>query len=264
MLLNGMRFRHRDEDIPVFRHYVGQSNAKVLPDLESVAGVPCHVVEIKGENGSIKIWTAHDKGFLPLKFERISTNPVRGDLFEQRVVQEIALVETDVGAFWYPKKARWILHERNGQESTNEINVSEFIPNAHMTQADFRVDFPPGTRIYDSIAGIQYRTGQIPDVDLQELRQTTALETDLNQAVGGANGALGLGTAETEIPAIAATADQNDQDSLMANGTVVAQASGAGFRRILCIALTGLGSVLLLMGIWSLRVSRRSLAQGGR
>ena len=185
MLLNGMRFRDRDEDVPTFRHYVGLSNARVLPQLESVAGVPCHVVEIEGKTGSTKIWTAHDKGFLPLKFERVSTDPVRGDLLEQRVVQETALAETDMGAFWYPTKARWVLRERNGQESTSELDVSAFVPNAPVTKGAFRIDFPPGTRVLDLIAGVQYRAGDLPDVNVSELWQATAQGTDVNQGAGG-------------------------------------------------------------------------------
>jgi hypothetical protein len=227
--------------------------------------VPCHVVEIEGRNGNTKIWTAHDKGFLPLKFEYTSTHPVRGDLFEQRVVQEIALAETDMGAFWYPTKARWVLRERNGQESTNEINVSAFVPNAPVTKEAFRVDFPPGTRVLDLIAGVQYRVGDLQDVNVSELWQTTAQGTDVNQGGGGTDAVLSSSTASVEDPAIVAMAEQNDRNRLATRGTSVAQAApGTGIRRTLCVVFTGLGAALLLVGILSLRASRRGLAQSGR
>jgi hypothetical protein len=247
LLLDGMRFRNRDEDIPVFRHYSSQKNARVLPDLETVAGVPCHVIEIEGTKGNVKIWIAHEKGFLPLQFERTVGDPEHGYIFERRSVQALARAETDTGAFWYPAKARRFLRDHTGQESTNEITVSAFVPNVPVTKEDFRIAFPSGTRMIDNIAGMLYRVGVAPDTDLPQVPSPPA---DMNEPTGVGETALGMhGT--TETPVASAPPAQKDRNGLMAQAL-----PRGGRRRVLCLTIAGLGIVLLLAGIRLLRTGR--------
>lgn len=261
LLLDPMRFRNRDEDVSVFRHYVGSSIAKVLPELEPVAGVPCHVVEIRrdGDKAGVKIWVAHDRGFLPLKFERISGDSVNGYTLEQRVVQEIAMAEAETGTFWYPTKARRFLRQRSGEEGVNEINVSEFVPNAPVTKDAFRVAFPPGAQVYDQIAGASYRVGESLGGAVAELPVIAVGETDVNQPADV------TATVKTENAGAAVLADQQGREGVPAPRALAAKApAGGGLRRMLPVALAGLGVVVLLTGIWLLRVNKCGMAQNGR
>jgi hypothetical protein len=264
LLLDAIRSRNQDEDIPAFRQYFENREVQVLPELESVAGTPCHVMEFTGPYVNGKVWLAHEKGFLPLKFEFKAGDPTHGYLFEQRVVDEIASVATDLGVFWYPTKAHRSLRLRNGEESTNELNVTAFVPNVPVARESCRVDFPPGTRINDYIAGILYRTGEIAEADLLGLERDATRATEANQP-GGTEVAGASGPTRTRTLAASAAADQNDRGAVRAPGSWGTPAlAGHGVRRSLWIPVAGLGIVLLLTGIYFLRTDRRGLAREGR
>ncbi len=124
--------------------------SKVLPELEPVAGEPCHVIERHrpGDTNTDKIWVAHAKGMLLMKHEVIQ----EGETIRACEVRNVASVATDKGEFWYPRKMR---SETRGS-SVWEIEVYECVPHVSVPPGAFDVHFPHGTLIADHIAGTEY------------------------------------------------------------------------------------------------------------
>jgi hypothetical protein len=123
--------------------------SKVLPDLQYVAGEPCHVIERHrpGERNIDRIWIAQAKGMLPMRRELVQD----GEIINMTEVRGIARVMTDVGEFWYPSE----VHSENGRTRTTwDVKVQEFIPHVTVPLSTFDVHFPDGTRIIDNVPKI--------------------------------------------------------------------------------------------------------------
>jgi hypothetical protein len=125
------------------------SVASVLPELEFVAGQMCHVVEI-AYNKSRKIWFAHEKGMLPLKYQRYENN----ELVFEIEVEQIGSVDTDKGDVWYPQKAYLTTDSQDAGRVKYELTTHAFVPNVKVDDNTFRFDFPKGTYVFDRVRGI--------------------------------------------------------------------------------------------------------------
>jgi hypothetical protein len=150
------------DGIPTFsqilRSGISRSVATVRPNLELIAGQLCHVVEImhKSHNFGYKIWVAHDKGMLPLKYQRWDNNKLSGEI----EVEQIAKAETGGGDIWYPVKAyRTVNSKSRGTTVKYELTTHAFVPNVKVDDNTFRFDFPNGTRVVDKVLGIEYDVG---------------------------------------------------------------------------------------------------------
>ncbi|MHC4626551.1 MAG: hypothetical protein ACYTDV_06185, partial [Planctomycetota bacterium] len=127
----------------------------VRPHLESVAGEPCHVLELWLRSGNRIFWLAHEKGMLLMKKKWVSNDGIVGLVTYHGKVRieeakEIASVKTDKGVLWYP---RVIADERTTQDYsyTTEVTVHEFVPYFKAPAGTFSYVFPDGTRVYDKI-----------------------------------------------------------------------------------------------------------------
>ncbi|MGD2094541.1 MAG: hypothetical protein PVH77_05995 [Phycisphaerales bacterium] len=125
------------------------STVSVLPKLESIAGQLCHVLEITHIDNTIyKIWLAHEKGMLPLKYQRYGEH--KDFKFESKIeVEQIGYIETDKGNIWYPQKAYRSTNIQNRGKIKYELNVHQFLPNVKVDEKTFRFDFPKGTCVAD-------------------------------------------------------------------------------------------------------------------
>lgn len=143
------------EGVPYFslimRQWLHAGWAKVLPDLEDVAGEACHVIEIRNpENSAVeRFWIAHAKGMLILKHKHGHS------LLE---VQDIAKVVTDTGEFWYPSDIHreWRI---SGTETTEDLKIHEFVPHVKVSPDTFDITFPNGTVVSDLVTGTYYVVG---------------------------------------------------------------------------------------------------------
>lgn len=147
--------------IPIFsqilRTGISSSLATVRPNLEPVAGQSCHVVEITN-NGEItnKIWIAHDKGMLPLKYQSYNNNKLTVEI----EVEQIARAETERGDIWYPVKAhRTVNSISRGTTIKYELTTKVFVPNVKVDENTFRINFPNGTHVLDRELGLEYVAG---------------------------------------------------------------------------------------------------------
>jgi hypothetical protein len=150
------------DGIPIFsqilRSGISTSVATVRPNLELIAGQLCHVVEImyKSHNFGYKIWVAHDKGMLPLKYQRWDNNKLSVEI----EVEQIAKAETGGGDIWYPVKAyRTVNSKSRGTTVKYELTTHTFVPNVKVDDNTFRFDFPNGTSVVDKVKGIEYVVG---------------------------------------------------------------------------------------------------------
>ena len=134
-----------------------KSSKNIRPYLETVAGEPCHVVEItyiKGQQSEPEekdiFWIAQDKGMCLMKYQKYENNKMTGET----EVEQIAMADMDGTFIWYPVKVR-----RHGEGDhigniTEELIVKQFIPNVKVDENTFRFDFPKGTEIFDRIRNI--------------------------------------------------------------------------------------------------------------
>ncbi|MCP4609451.1 MAG: hypothetical protein GY845_12125 [Planctomycetes bacterium] len=144
--------------------------------LEMVSGEKCHVLEVlvKGKT-SHKICFAHDKGMLPMKYQKFNDT---GDVYKEVVVTETSKVETDTGVTWYPSKAHLIQPRHKQDDSgtlimygtiTYELELFKFIPNIEVDESTFQFEFPVGTEVRDEVAGgVDYTVGYLNDREFFE------------------------------------------------------------------------------------------------
>jgi len=172
--------------IPLFSFLLRElaATTSVRPILERVAGNWCHVIEIVDKNtrtdskletdNQFKIWVAHEKGFLPLKYQRYKN----GRLAQEIVVQDISSAETETGRTWYPVKAQRTTQSQKRGKITYQFETHAFAPNLKVDKNSFRFDFPNGTRVVDRIMGVSYVVGvgdyaeEIPLVHLLQAHES--------------------------------------------------------------------------------------------
>jgi len=129
------------------------NRVNVLPKLEPVSGELCHVLEISYRgNINFKIWLAHGKGMLPLKFQRYENNKPMSDI----TVEQIGSVKNKGRIIWYPKKATRTSNRQDWGKIKHELTIHEFVPDIEVDDNMFRFVFPPGTRIHDEIRSMYY------------------------------------------------------------------------------------------------------------
>jgi len=155
-----------------------KSSAVIRPYLETVAGQPCHVVElsnIKGRQpGSKKdiFWLAHDKGMCLMKYQRYEHNKMDMEI----EVEQIAMADMDGTSIWYPVKVRR-KEENDFGNFTEELTVKQFVPNVKVVENTFQFDFPAGTDVYDMISGLSYVVGGTsPDGEVSPVHAVEPVE----------------------------------------------------------------------------------------
>ena len=169
------------------RAYISQSSGnnkysvRVLPELETVMGELCHVVELVSTVGTgkqRKFWLAHNKGMCPMKYERSKNQEVVNKV----EVMGIAKVLTDIGEVWYPREVKKVTVDtviNIGRTQTSQFQVQEFEPYiANIAPDTFKVNFPDGIYIIDNVLGIEYVKGDVKNA-LDELNNETVQSTQI-------------------------------------------------------------------------------------
>ena len=100
------------------------SEVKIRPELETVLGESCHVVEASHGNDVQRFWLAHNKSLLVMKYEIFDK---RGQFVQDRIeVLKIASVITDKGEIWYPTEIKSVTVDTTiklGTVQTHECKV---------------------------------------------------------------------------------------------------------------------------------------------
>jgi hypothetical protein len=154
---SGPRIEKADpNDLPRFREIFRWASIKkftvtVRPELETVAGKLCHVIEItKGDILLDKVWVAHECGMLPLKYQHNLNGRLNGIEVEQ---------VAESNGIWYPVKAYRVQDTERTGRVKYELIVHSFVPNVKVDDSTFRFDFPNGTRVSDKVKDIYYVVG---------------------------------------------------------------------------------------------------------
>ena len=145
-----------------YNHALEINGVLVRPYLESVAGEPCHVLELDFESHRSTYWFAHEKGMLLMKKKGVAhesrwTTQVR--TVRTKEAKEIVNATTEKGVLWYP---RVITDEliRPDHSYTTKVTVHEFVPYFKAPAETFDYEFPNGTRVYDKIKDQHYTVGE--------------------------------------------------------------------------------------------------------
>ena len=101
-------------------------------------------------------------------------------------VEKIAEAKMDGMSIWYPEKSyETALAEELGTIKY-ELTVTEFVPNIDVNDSTFKIDFPPGTDVFDRVSGLSYViAGTVPNGEVSTVRsldtinkESDALKTD--------------------------------------------------------------------------------------
>lgn len=154
---SGIYWEQQDpNELPRFREIFRWASIKkftvtVRPELETVAGKLCHVIEItKGDILLDKLWVAHECGMLPLKYQEYINGRLNGIEVEQ---------VAESNGIWYPVKAYRIQDTEPLGYIKYELTVHSFVPNVKTDDNTFRLDFSNGTRVHDKELGVDYVAG---------------------------------------------------------------------------------------------------------
>jgi hypothetical protein len=128
----------------------------VAPELEVVAGQPCHRLDIGIPDAIVSdsVWVAHKCGMMPMRYKRL----VRGVVTMEMEVKEVASVKTRGGELWYPVRAVKA-SGKVGKRAEYVMHVTQFVPHVEASDGDFAFEFPEGTRVVDRVKGTQYVVG---------------------------------------------------------------------------------------------------------
>jgi hypothetical protein len=155
---SGIYWEQQDpNELPRFREIfrwasIQKFTVTVRPELETVAGKLCHVIEVANKDGIIadKIWVAHECGMLPLKYQHNINYRINGIEVEQ---------VAESNGIWYPVKAYRIQDIESFGYIKYELTVHSFVPNVEVDGNTFRLDFANGTWVDDQVLGAEYVVG---------------------------------------------------------------------------------------------------------
>jgi len=164
-------------------------SVSVRPNLESIAGELCHIIDFKSFSivGKDKIeikkvyWLAHDKGMCLMKYQSYRDKKLISDT----EVEKIAVTKMDGMSIWYPEKTKKNVFSEKFGTTRYELTITEFVPNIDVNESTFKIDFPPGTDVFDRISGLSYviaGTGPNGEVSTVRSFDTTSKEPEASKA----------------------------------------------------------------------------------
>jgi hypothetical protein len=166
---------------------------------------------------SIAIWLDHTKGMCVLRYEA----RLAASCSEMTEVEELASVKTAVGDMWYPRKAVRLLEYGPGRTIKYQIVVHNFTPNMMVKDADCRLSFPVGSRVFDKKLLIAYNTTSTGSTEIYDMRKPnlgkllldTNSKTGLQQISASMASNNVLSSQPADLPTLAAT--ENDSGKWM-------------------------------------------------
>jgi hypothetical protein len=229
---------------------IRKPSAVIRPYLETVAGQPCHVVEltnIKGlQPGSKKdiFWMAQDKGMCLMKYQRYEYNKMDREI----EVEQTAMADMDGTAIWYPVKIRRKEIDDLGT-ITEELTVKQFVPNVKVDENTFRFDFPPDTWVVDRVVGLSYTMsggeviGYTTRIKESDPRKEDAIEKTNNDTAN-----MGKTSTETKVtPTAIVTDDQKKkEEGRIPIGSVAKEDKMLGLRILAILGIVVLAALGLL------------------
>lgn len=132
----------------------------ILPAQEEVDGHPCWVLEggasIAPEQLRYKVYLDPEIGFLPRLYEEIGTATIRRHFKSYQEIQP---------GIWYPSRVGEEVWKGNRIDRRNLYVIDIVKINSGLPPETFEINFPPGTLVWDEIAGIKYTVGSPGNVE---------------------------------------------------------------------------------------------------
>lgn len=228
-------------------------DAKVRLGLETVHGELCHVLECGDDNAEhlsiTRVWLAHEKGMLPMKYEKIMS----GEVCKTIEVTQLGKATTDVGIIWFPAKATVQSGMSWTGRAEREIVTHKFVPHAVVSEETFKMTFPPGTRVYDKNLEIVYTTGS-PELgkstDVFDVRQAISDKNDHTAHAIGGSVSTELG--QDKQPAPSALSQPRSMDS-----AAVSSPHSANWSLTMLMVIVSAGLVVAVVIVLTARYLRR-------
>jgi len=140
----------------------GQPLTKVLRNgvpridgYEAVGALACVVVRDDGRGLGYKAWFAIERGFAPLRIEVFTGDPRDAVArYESYDLKEI------YPGLWFP--LRGVFYGRGGYVEELRIEEASIKVNDALDDGTFVLKWPTGTKIWDEIANVGYRVGDVP------------------------------------------------------------------------------------------------------
>ena len=98
----------------------------------------------------IRVYFSVDHGYTPIKYEAMSFSPAGSE--PSFVVDVNELTEVSEG-LWFPSSGSMTIVQTN---LINTYRASSIVVNQGLTDSDFDIDFPPGTKVMDEVKGLSY------------------------------------------------------------------------------------------------------------
>ncbi|HUU19197.1 MAG TPA: hypothetical protein VMW72_18745 [Sedimentisphaerales bacterium] len=98
----------------------------------------------------MRVYFSIDHGFTPIKYDYMANRETGPEPFS--MVDVISLEEVSKG-LWFPSAGALKSAESN---LTNTYRATKIVLNQGLTDEDFDMEFPPGTKVFDKIAGVTY------------------------------------------------------------------------------------------------------------
>jgi len=197
-----------------------KSTKNIRPYIETVAGEPCHVVEItyiRGQQSEPEkdiFWIAHDKGMCLMKYQRYENNKMT----RENEVEQIAMADMDGTAIWYPVKIRRHEESEYNGNITEELIVKQFVPNVKVDENTFRFDFPPDTWVVDRVVGLSYTMsgGEVIGYTTR-IKELDPRKEDAAEKTNNDTANIGKTSAEVKV---SSTADVTDDQKKKEKGRI--------------------------------------------
>ncbi len=129
----------------------------VRPELETVGGRLCHVVDASADGVRYAtVWLDVERDLLPMKRVGYDREGIGSTILE---VDSVELLERE--QVWIPTS--WHLEFKAGNEtlrSRTVVDAKSVELDPPVTDEDFHPDFPPGTIVSDQISGLTYRVSE--------------------------------------------------------------------------------------------------------
>lgn len=151
------------------------------PATEQVDGRTCHVVDAFVEHDGadykyVTAWLDVDRGAIPLRL--VSYSDREGTIgMEQMVLSAAQFSDSNGRSIWWPTKIQTnttVQHKRFRITQTVDVERTEYNPS--ITPESFSIDLPPGTVIYDEVAGHEYSVPGVAFPDTRDLGRAVERE----------------------------------------------------------------------------------------
>jgi len=158
-----------------------------------------------------RIYFSIEHGYTPVRFEE-SNGRFVADVFE---LEEVA------NGLWYPKKGKM---KAEGNNYANTYKANMIVVNQGLTDGYFDLEFPPGTKVHDEIADLQYIVKPTEEQFDQWLEEEHAVDQAMlpykKQADNSPQTNSQADTVQNTTPE---TLDKNPQPALLKNMEIQAE-----------------------------------------